>query len=105
MRTLKPLLFIVLLIFLSVDSFSQRNPMKWPFSETSIWNMPIGSDAVYIPALLQPVSESGMTVDEDLIIMEPDAPLEEIYTNYAGWNQSKSRCPKEGPLLFRSCYG
>jgi hypothetical protein len=32
--------------------------------------------------------------------MKPEAPLIEIFTNYAGWNREKDRCPKEGPLLF-----
>ncbi len=95
--------YFFLFLFALVFHFSisaQRNPLIWPFSETSIWNMPIGSEAVYIPAQLEPVSGSGMTVDEDLIIMTPEAPMQEIYTNYAGWNREKSRCPAEGPLLF-----
>ncbi len=98
-RNLIPVLFILLC---SLNLFAQRDPLKWPFSETSIWNMPIGSDAVYIPALLESVSGAGMTVDEDLIIMEADAPLEEIYTNYAGWDREKDRCTEEGPLLFKA---
>ena len=27
-----------------------RNPLKWPFASTSIWNTPIGSNARYVPA-------------------------------------------------------
>ena len=29
-----------------------RDPLKWPFAQNSIWNMPIGSGAQYVPANL-----------------------------------------------------
>ena len=63
--------------------------------------MPIGSGAKYIDAQIEPATARGMTVDEDVIIMQPDAHLEEIYTNYADWDRSKNRCIEEGPLLFK----
>lgn len=30
-----------------------RDKFLWPFSPTSIWNMPIGSGAIYVPANIQ----------------------------------------------------
>ncbi len=78
----------------------KRNPLKQPFSSKSIWNMPIGSDAKFVPAELEIAMAAGMTIDEDIIVLKPDAPLTEIFTNYAGWNSNKDRCPEEGPLLF-----
>lgn len=77
-----------------------RNPYIWPFSQTSIWNMPIGSEAVYTHAQLERAMQAGMTFDEDYIVMTPDEPLMAIYENYAGWDRSKSRCTREGKLLF-----
>ena len=77
-----------------------RNPLKQPFSSTSIWNMPIGTDAVYVPADLEKAMTMGMTIDEDIIVMTPGAPQTQIYTNNAGWDREKDRCIKEGPLLF-----
>jgi hypothetical protein len=77
-----------------------RDPLKQPFSSNSIWNMPIGSDAKFVPAELEIAKAAGMTIDEDIIVLKPNAPLTEIYTNYAGWNREKDRCSKEGPLLF-----
>ncbi|HMF72338.1 MAG TPA: hypothetical protein VK616_12750 [Flavitalea sp.] len=77
-----------------------RDPLKWPFAQTSIWNMPIGSKAVYVPAGLQKATESGMTIDEDYIVLTPEAPLVDIYENHAGWDRNKSRCVIEGKLLF-----
>jgi hypothetical protein len=82
------------------EKATTRDPLKQPFSSNSIWNMPIGKDAKYVPAELEKAMAAGMTIDEDIIVLKPDAPLTEIFTNYAGWNREKDRCPKEGPLLF-----
>ena len=85
---------------ISQENEMRRDPIKQPFSSKSIWNMPIGSDAVFVPANLEKAMAAGMTIDEDIIVLKPDAPLTEIYTNNAGWNREKDRCAKEGPLLF-----
>ena len=77
-----------------------RNPYKWPFSQTSIWNMPLGSSAVYVNAKLEKATQYGMTIDEDYIVMSPDEPLVAVYENYAGWDKTKSRCEIQGKLLF-----
>lgn len=77
-----------------------RDPLKQPFRSASIWNMPIGSNAVFVHAEIEKALARGMTIDEDIIVMKPDAPQTEIYTNYAGWNREKDRCTKDGPLLF-----
>lgn len=77
-----------------------RDPLKWPFSQTSIWNMPIGSDAKYVHARIEKAMAAGMTIDEDYIVMMPDAPLLDIAQNFAGWNRTKNRCAVEGKVLF-----
>jgi hypothetical protein len=77
-----------------------RDAKKWPFSQQSIWNMPIGDSAVYVHANLQQALEQGMTIDEDIIIMKDDAPVTGIYRNNAGWDRNKDRCVIEGELLF-----
>ncbi len=77
-----------------------RDPLKQPFRSTSIWNMPIGKNAEYIPANIERAMARGMTIDEDIIVMKPNSPMLEIYTNNAGWNREKDRCIKEGPFLF-----
>ncbi len=77
-----------------------RNPLKWPFSQNSIWNMPIGSKAIYVHAKLEKATQAGMTIDEDYIVLTPDEPLVDIYENFAGWDRSKSRCAIQGKLLF-----
>ena len=75
-----------------------RDPYKWPFAANSIWNTPIGDSAVYVPANLQPSMK--LTIDEDIIVMTPEAPLMPIYKNFAGWNRNKDRCLKEGELIY-----
>lgn len=79
---------------------TSRDPLKWPFSSNSIWNTPIGSDAVYVHAGIQVAEAKGMTVDEDIIVMDTDAEMMDVFINNAGWNRKKSRCPVEGELLF-----
>lgn len=81
------------------EQISTRNPLLWPFSVNSIWNTPIGSNAVYVNARLEKPEEGIITVDEDLIVLTPDAPLLEVYENNARWDRTKDRCVKTGKLL------
>lgn len=94
------ILFCIVEKGISQEVEQRRNPLKQPFSSNSIWNMPIGSDAKYVHAELEKAMAAGMTIDEDIIVLKPDAPKTEIYTNLADWNREKNRCEKEGPLLF-----
>jgi hypothetical protein len=84
----------------AVDAAATRNPLHWPFSPTSIWNTPIGSGAVYVPAQITPATAAGMTVDQDLIVMRPSAPALAVMTNTADWNNTMDRCPPSAPTLF-----
>jgi hypothetical protein len=36
-----------------------RDPWFWPFDKHSIWNTPIGSDAVYVDVELVPTKGTG----------------------------------------------
>lgn len=83
-------------------SVGARDPLAQPFERGSIWNMPIGSEAVYVAAGIQPATARGMTIDEDLIVLTPNAPMLPIYRNNAGWNRQKDRCRIEGGVLFRA---
>jgi hypothetical protein len=73
-----------------------RDPQKQPFASTSIWNMPIGSDAVYVAANLP--ANPGIDnwtpmpkIDDEHIVLKPTAPLTVINYSNAGWS-GKSRC-------------
>lgn len=84
-------------------ALASRDPYKWPFASTSIWNMPIGAGAKYVPAHLS--ATPGNTVwatmpgiDEEHIVMTPAAPRAPIRQSHAGWS-GKDRCGATGPVL------
>jgi len=57
-----------------------RDKRLWPFSNASIWNMPIGSNAAYVPAGIAPAAR--LTVDVEYIVFpSPDDPLRPVFTN------------------------
>jgi len=76
-----------------------RDPLKWPFANYSIWNLPIGQNAKYVFANIIKATQWGMTVDPDIIILTPNDPETDIYYNSDAWS-GKSRCNREGGLLF-----
>jgi hypothetical protein len=84
----------------SAGEASSRNPLLQPFATTSIWNMPIGSGASYVPANIVPATGTTLETDDDVIVLTPTAPSTEIFTNTADWNPDQSRCAAEGALLF-----
>jgi hypothetical protein len=86
-----------------------RNPLYWPFTQSSIWNTPIGSGAVYVAANLTANADdttdmfaAGVTpmpnIDEERIVLEPTAPLVTIEYSSAGWSASKNRCVATTPV-------
>lgn len=77
-----------------------RDPKKWPFASTSIWNMPIGSNAQYVPAGIDNTPrDDGWApmpgVDKEMIVMHPEAPALTIAYSSAGWSDT-SRCSSTG---------
>lgn len=75
-----------------------RDPLQQPFASTSIWNMPIGSNAVYVFANIS--RKSRITADPDIIVLTPNAPLTEVHFNDAYWSRLKDRCTVNGTTLF-----
>lgn len=79
---------------------SARDPLKQPFATNSIWNMPIGSGAVYVPANLSASLSSGMPqIDDERIIFKPTAPLTAVNYSSAGWSGG-NRCNATGGQLL-----
>ncbi|MGK7889661.1 MAG: hypothetical protein AB4042_10030 [Leptolyngbyaceae cyanobacterium] len=75
-----------------------RNEMMQPFHPNSIWNRPIGQGAQYVDADLEEGRVlSGITLDEDMIILAPSAPPKQLVTT--GWASDK-RCLTEGNDLY-----
>lgn len=86
---------------LGVISGGGRNALVWPFSSASIWNMPIGRNAVYVPANLPAVPGPGGAQSQaapmpgleiEQIFMTPTAPLTPIRQNTAAWTLGGDRC-------------
>ena len=86
--------FLIAALLLSDGTFAQRNPLKWPFAKTSIWNMPLHNSAIYKPAAIGAATAWGMTEDEDVVILTPSSPLINVNTN--AWTD---RCPSSSNLL------
>jgi hypothetical protein len=79
------------LLAASADSFpASRDPLQWPFTQNSIWNMPIGSEAVYVPANIPP--QKQVQPEEDILILESDAPKINVVYNGTTW-RGPSRYP------------
>lgn len=89
------------------DNWNHRNPLQQPFARTSIWNIPIGTGAVYVPANLDPTPGSGPDFpeyapmphsDDEHIILRPNAPLTDLRYSDAGWT-GQDRCVATGGVL------
>jgi hypothetical protein len=77
-----------------------RDPILWPFAKNSIWNLPIGASASYVPAnVVQATAAGGLQVDADVLVLTPNAPLTPIYYNGDAWNGG-TRCDPQGGVLF-----
>src|SRR5947199_2841223 len=78
---------------------ARRVATLWPFSRDSIWNLPIGANAVYVPANIKKPTASGMTSDVDVLILTPDAPVTDVWKNNDAWSGGR-RCNAQGGVLF-----
>src|SRR5437899_13054532 len=85
----------------SSASVTGRNATLWPFSRDSIWNLPIGANAVYVPGNLKKPTACGMTTDLDVLILAPTAPVTKVWENSDAWS-GRSRCDAQGGVLFEA---
>lgn len=89
-----------------------RDPQKWPFAQNSIWNTPIGSGAVYVPANLttfpnmNPDPNSGWAywaympnVDEDILVFHPEAGDVQLRHSTAGWSSADHCSASDNTVL------
>jgi hypothetical protein len=85
----------------AVEASAYRDPIAQPFASTSIWNMPIGSGAAYVPAQIVIPTANTLQGDQDILVLTPSAPQTQIYENTAAWQSTVSRCPyNDGPLFY-----
>ena len=55
----------------------QRDARTWPYPSESIWNHPLGDEASLVPFPVEP-SDVTLVPEEDLLIIAPDAPLQDV---------------------------
>jgi len=67
-----------------------RDHLQWPFAQNSIWNMPIGDRAVYVPANLPP--QQQVQPEEDILLLETTGPKVHVVYNGTTW-RGPSRYP------------
>lgn len=65
-------------------STQPRKPMEWPFSATSIWNMPIGTKARYVPLSMK-APDQGYFADETYLVFSETAPLRRLIERDYWW--------------------
>ena len=86
-----------------------RNALQWPFASSSIWNMPIGTGAVYVASGLHFTTTPNSTEywydmpqsDHERIVLAPSAPLTDVYISNVGWSGG-DRCVQQGALFFQA---
>jgi hypothetical protein len=79
-----------------------RDPLRQPFASTSIWNMPLGSGAVYVPANLPSIPGNDTTsrvpqIDDEPIVLSPSSPLTQVLASNGGWGGN--RCKTQRTVL------
>jgi hypothetical protein len=72
-----------------------RNAALWPFTQNSIWNIPIGDQAIYEHAQ---ITQQRVYTDEDRIALTPNAPMTQIRYSDAGWSK-RDRCVVTGGVI------
>jgi len=61
--------------------------------------MPIGTGAMYVPAHIAQPTAKTLISDEDIIVMDPTAPMTLLMHSGAGWGGG-NRCTASGPSLI-----
>ena len=77
-----------------------RDKYRQPFASNSIWNMPIGSSALYQPANIKDWSGWGVFLEEIYIIHRPNAPLQPVYWSADRWSGGSRCTPSTGEIQY-----
>jgi hypothetical protein len=100
---------VALLRVASTHAAACRDAVQWPFAASSIWNTPIGSGAVFVPAgLFAGAPGSGkeapfdmMSDDDYMIVTTADMPLVDWHDqgHWGGPTTPAAYCTLTGPLV------
>ena len=69
-----------------------RDPRMWPYPADSIWNHPLGDQARLVPFRMEIPTGKTLNVEEDIIIIGPDAPGQDVMKHDAAWKDGVTRC-------------
>eukprot|EP01084_Bolivina_argentea_P062227 113772_1 len=95
---------LLTILFITCNSQSCRDRTKWPFSSTSIWNMPIGSSAKFSDANIfngstkHPLPNNFFGDTDYWFQVNDKSPFIKWYDE-GFWGQNKPYCEIVGPLL------
>jgi hypothetical protein len=104
-------LLLLACMWLPVCAHAQtRDPYLWPFSSTSIWNMPIHVNAIYAPANLTgtPTDPNDNIatlwcpmpkMDYEHIVIAPTAPLCTVGHSTVGWTGGDRCVPTDATII------
>lgn len=77
-----------------------RDPVLWPYPWNSIWNVPIGDQADLVPFEMTIPTARTLNIEEDILIIAPDAPGRNILKHDAAWRDGVTRCSsRTGKIL------
>ena len=94
MRSLSILVLFALSTLYLTAQDSLRDPFLWPYEDSSIWNMPIGSEAAYQPANLPPAGGVGADIVH-ILRTSPSHPARNVYAERGGFNRDGGRCSSQ----------
>jgi len=99
--------FVLLLCAVSpvAAQTATRDPLVQPFASDSVWNMPIGSGAQYVPINMAPNPSGSIwtpmpQIDDEYLFLDANAPLTNINLSSAAWSGA-NRCGATGGLLVQ----
>lgn len=97
MRPLLPLLPVLLGASLAAADGAPRDPWLQPFASDSIWNMPIGANAVYVHARIAAAAHHGIDTERHFRLKAAD-PVREVYPP-SSWSK---RWPGDQSFPYRT---
>ena len=97
--SMRRLAFLVPFFAASVHAAEElRDPWLWPFASDSIWNQPIGSEAVYVPAGFG--ATQRVDIDEDLLFRCSKAATKQKLFAPKSWEQRAGGTTPVGEVLI-----
>ncbi len=76
----------------TMQSGERRDPLQWPYPPDSIWNHPLGAEAELVPLNMEIPRDMTLNIEEDILIIAPEAAPKSIIAHDAAWRDGVTRC-------------